>query len=84
MKKTITALLMTIIATSAFAEFYKVDVRRVDKDVYRTSDGFVIITKYCYEYARGDEAILKYDRYSYDNKLIFEDGTSCEVAKVVK
>jgi hypothetical protein len=29
------------------------------------------------------DARLKYDAYSYDNKMIFDSGTACDVAKVV-
>ena len=70
--------------SAAIAEYYKVNVRRVDKDLYKTSSGLFIQTKYCYEYAYGEDAVLKYEQYSYDNKLIFDSGTSCEVAKVFK
>ena len=36
-----------------------------------------------YEYAYSDDAVLKYDAsYSYDNKLIFSNGSSCDVAGV--
>ena len=35
-----------------------------------------IETKYCYEYATRAEAVLRYEQYSYDNKLIFDSGTS--------
>ncbi|AVK80573.1 hypothetical protein [Campylobacter fetus] len=72
------------------AELYSVRVKKVDNNLYKTSDGFYIETKYCYEYAStSKDAILKYDRYSYDNKLIFDNGISlnngsCEVKRVFK
>lgn len=83
-----TFIAISILITSsaaAYAEMYKVNVKRIDKDLYKdTSSGVIIQTRYCYEYTYGDEAILKYEQYSYDNKLIFNSGTSCEVAKVLK
>lgn len=70
----------------ARADFYKVtQLRRVESNTYSfrsgTAEG-IIVTKYCYEYSFYDDAILKYDRYSYDNKLIFSSGTACDVAGV--
>lgn len=72
------------VAGSAMAEMYKVTVRRIDKDLYKTSEGVYIQTKYCYEYAYGDDAVLIYDKYSYANKLVFDNGAVCEVEKVFK
>lgn len=73
------------IPASAFAEYYKINVKRVEQDLYKTTTGKLYIqTRYCYEYAYGDDAILKYDQYSYDNKLIFDSGGSCEVVKIFK
>lgn len=68
----------------ANAEMYKVYVKRLDNNIYITTDKKVIIeTKYCYEYAYGDEAILVYEPYSYDNKIIFVNSeNSCEVKSV--
>ena len=54
------------------------------KDLYKTDQGVYIQTKYCYRYAYGDEAVLSYDQYGYDNKLIFDDGDVCDVVKVFK
>lgn len=69
----------------AHAEYYKVNVKRVDKDLYKTTTGGLYIqTRYCYEYTYGDDAVLKYEDYSYDNKLIFDSGTLCDVVKVFK
>ena len=72
------------ISISAYAEYYKVNVKRVDQDLYKTSDGFYIQTRLCYEYSYGTDAVLKYEQYSYDSKLIFDSGTSCDVVKVFK
>lgn len=67
----------------AYAEFYKVEVTRVEGNLYKTREGIYIETKYCYEYANRDEAILSYERNSHDNKLIFSNGQSCDVARVL-
>jgi hypothetical protein len=75
---------LLIAAGSVSAEMYKVTVKRIDKDLYKTSEGVYIQTKYCYEYAYSDDAVLIYEKYSYDNKLVFDNGTVCEVEKVFK
>ena len=72
------------IPISANAEYYKVNVKRIEKDLYKTDTGLYIQTQYCYEYTYGDSAILKYEQYSYDNKIIFDSGTSCDIKKVFK
>ena len=71
-------------AGAAHAEMYAVQVKRIDKDLYKTDQGVYIQTRHCYRYTYGEEAVLKYEQYSYDNKLIFDDGESCEVEKVFK
>ena len=64
-----------------YAEFYKVNVTRIDDDLYKTLEEIYIKTRYYYEYVYYEYAILKYDDYSYDNELIFEHG-SCEAEKI--
>jgi len=73
-----------IFLSDALAELYKVNVKRIDQDLYKTDSSLIIKTRYCYEYTYGEEAVLKYEEYSYDNKLIFDSGTICEVDKVIK
>ncbi|WP_159991382.1 hypothetical protein [Pelistega ratti] len=73
-----------IMSGSVSAEFYKVEVTRIDNNLYRTSDKVYIETKFCYEYANREDAVLSYEQYSYDNKLIFDNGNVCEVTKVFK
>lgn len=77
-------LLLALLSTSVLAEYYKVNVKRVEQNLYRTDSGLYIQTKYCYEYAYGEDAVLKYEDYSYDNKLVFDSGTTCDVEKVFK
>ncbi len=78
------AVALLIAAGAVYAEMYTVNVRRIDKDLYKTSEGVYIQTKYCYEYTYGDDAVLKYEPYGYDNKLIFDSGEVCDVEKVFK
>lgn len=83
--RAIVVVLLLTLAGTVCAEMYKVTVKRIDKDLYKTDEGVYIQTKYCYEYTYGDEAVLKYDSYGYDNRLIFVDsGTTCDVVKVFK
>ena len=81
--------MLTVILLCTFAwasDFYKLErVKRIEKDLYSAHSGtadLIIETKYCYEYATSEDAVLKYERYSYDNKIIFDGGTSCDVAAV--
>lgn len=63
---------------------YKVSVTRKDRDLYRVdSTDIYIVTKYCYEYVYSDAAVLRYEQYAMDNKLIFSGGASCQVEKVI-
>jgi len=71
-------------AGSALAETYVVNVKRIDQDLYKTTDGFYIETQYCYHYTYGEEAILRYEQYSYDNKIIFDNDEVCDVKRVFK
>lgn len=86
MKKPILIIILLIFSTSsAFAEYYKVYVKRVENNLYKDiNSGIYIVTKWCYEYTYGEDAILKYDgAYSYDNKLIFDSGRSCDVEELL-
>ena len=76
-----------LISVSALAgEYYRLDgVSRVDQDLYKTVDGVYIETRYCYYYAYYEDAILKWEgEYSYDNKVIWEDDSTCEVEKIFR
>ncbi|KAF1700587.1 hypothetical protein CSC66_15540 [Pseudoxanthomonas kaohsiungensis] len=78
------ALALLAMTGPARAEMYVVEVRRIDQDLYKTDEGVYIQTRYCYVYAYGERAVLRYEPYSYDNKLIFENDDTCEVVKVFK
>lgn len=83
-KKKILGCAMIILPSIAMAEFYKVEVTRLDTNLYKTPEGVYIETQYCYEYANREEAVLSYEQYSYDNKLIFNNGTTCDVKRIFK
>lgn len=78
------AAMLLAAAGTVHAEMYPVNVKRIDKELYKTDEGVYIQTKHCYEYARGCDAVLKYERYDYDNELISGNGEACDVEKVFK
>ena len=83
-KKMLRVVAVLLVAAAAYAEFYEVNVTRVEQNLYRdTLSRSLIVTKYCYEYAYHQDAVLIYEAYSYSNKLVFDSGTSCDVVKVV-
>lgn len=86
MKKIIVAIIFLLISyTSSIAEVYEVYVKRIEQNLYKDlNSGVFIKTKYCYEYTYGERAILIYDEYSYDNKLIFNNDQVCDVDKLLK
>ncbi|PZT47733.1 hypothetical protein B6S12_07680 [Helicobacter valdiviensis] len=75
--------ILLIVPSFIYAEIYKVYVTREENNLYKTQEGIYIKTKFCYVYAYNQEAILKYDSYSYDNKLIF-DYDECQVEKLLR
>jgi len=82
------ALIIVILlaATVAIAgDFYRLrGVSRVDQDLYKTLDNVYIQTRYCYQYVYGEDAILYWDGIdgSWDNEIIWEDGTKCDVKRI--
>lgn len=74
-------LAMLVMTVPILASRYSVNVRRIEKDLYRdTSSKTIIETRYCYEYSYGDDAILQWDGRYGDNWLLFIDSqTKCEV-----
>jgi hypothetical protein len=82
----LSALLISATALSA-SDYYKLEwVKRVDQNLYSAKSGMtkvLIETRFCTEMTIGSDATLKYDRYGYDNKIIFEDHAVCDVVKVV-
>lgn len=74
--------LQILCGSYTYAGNYEVSVTRKDSNVYTVSaSDIIIITRYCYEYAYSESAILKSS--GYGGKLIFLDkGTSCDVKTV--
>jgi len=57
-----------------------VTVSRYRENIYQDDrSGKLIQTEDCHKDSDPEEAILKYERDSHSNKLIFEDGTICDV-----
>lgn len=80
---------LAIVATplsAAAADYYRVNVRRVEQNLYRdTTSRMYIKTRYCYEYVYGEDAILVWDGpRSWSNKLIFDSGSECDVEGVFR
>lgn len=65
-------------------DYYKLDnVKRIDQDLYKTSDGLYIETQYCYHYTYGEQAILKRDgQSSIGGKIIWANDSTCDVKKI--
>lgn len=83
MRKMLIGISLLLAASFASADMYKVYVRRIDQDIYRTAEGFFIKTMYCYQYAYGEEAILEWDG-SFGRLIFVDAGDSCDVKSVFK
>jgi hypothetical protein len=80
-----TLIFISLIFSTACAELYKVTLTRLDQNLYRDeASGVIIETKYCYEYASKDDAVLSFEANSYNNKIIFSSGTTCEIKQILK
>ncbi len=79
-------LFLTCLLTPLAGDYYRLQsVKRVDQDLYSAQAGMTTIyiqTEYCYHYAYGEDATLKYDQFAYDNKIIWRDDSTCAVKKV--
>lgn len=78
-------LLLFLLAVVALAvDYYKLtDVKRVDENLYRSGDLY-IQTQYCYHYTYGEDAVLKWDGPYGDNKIIWQDDSTCQVKSIFK
>lgn len=89
MKRIVLAIVIFAMSIStACADYYKINVTRVSSNIYKiegTSPTIYILTKYCYVYGYSMNAILKYDKFSFSNKIIFVDqDQTCEVNKLIR
>jgi len=74
-----------ILSIAIAAEYYKLEsVKRIDQNLYKTRDGLYIETQYCYHYTYGEDAVLKWEGAYGDNKIIWDDDSSCQVKRVWK
>jgi hypothetical protein len=72
--------------SAAATDYYKLPgTKRVDQDLYR-SGKLLIVTRYCYHYTYGEDAILKYEgsnEFSGSKIIWADDDAPCDVKKVV-
>lgn len=84
MKKLVKVVVLLLVAASVYAaDFYKVNVTRIQHNVYfdNYSKGY-IDTVACHEYVHAQEATLIWNPPK--NKLVFANGHTCDVKGVRK
>ena len=84
-KSLLTCFLIVVasVASMQAREVYRVNVSRVDNNLYRDHTSKAIIeTRYCYQYATRDDAVLRWEGRYGNNRLIFSSGTTCDVIAV--
>ena len=56
----VAALILSVVPMTALAaDYYRVNVRRIDQNLYReTTSRMLIKTRYCYEYVYGEDAVM--------------------------
>ena len=86
MKKLLVLLLLSSSSWVMASEVSKVNVKKVDTDLYRVKGKDIYIKiRHCYKSAYNEEAILKIDsKRGYNiGKLIFDNGNTCNVEKIL-
>jgi len=73
-----------ILSMWAHAETNQVNVKKVEQDLYQTSDGLYIETRFCAVDTKGDNAVLNYEKYACTNNLRFSSNKTCEVEFVFR
>lgn len=73
-----------ILSMGAHAETNQVNVKKVEQDLYQTSDGLYIETRFCAVDTNGDKAVLNYEKYACKNNLRFSSNKTCEVQFVYR
>jgi hypothetical protein len=73
-------------ASAGAADYYRVSLTRVDQDIYRDrANRLIFVTRWCYEYVYGDDAILVWEGPSvWGNTVIFSSGTTCNLKGVYR
>lgn len=82
--------LIALIVLLAEVRFHQVAVTRTQADVYTFRGNFagspfykgVVLTSRCFEIANMTPAVIRYEKNSRDNKIMFASGTVCEVKSV--
>ena len=80
--KTLTALLVGLLLTvPVMADTYRLRVRRVDSNIYMTTDRKTIIeTRLCLALALGEDAVLNWEGRFGNNWIYFPDSRErCDV-----
>jgi len=85
MRKIIVTVFLSILIVSftsiAYAEIYKLNITRIDQDLYKdTYTNYYIKTRSCYEYCYYQDVIFN----SETNQLIFPNGFSYDITGVLK
>lgn len=71
--------------SASLAQDATIRVTRKASDQYAVARSEVVITtKYCYEYARDEEAVLMSRQDGAENALLFASGAQCEVTAAIK
>ncbi len=73
-----------LLAGSAIGKDTKVIVKKIGGNLYKTEKGLYIETSDCTIEVNENKAVLKYEKGSDKNKIIFEDGSSCIVVITFK
>ena len=69
------------------SDLYEIEVTRKSQDLYEILyEGMYVKTRFCYEYVYFEDAILKIDsQYGYTiGEIIFENGSKCDVEKILR
>ncbi|WP_457788238.1 hypothetical protein [Pseudomonas sp. PL-6] len=65
------------------AELIPMNIKRIDRDHYQTTDELIHIrTRHCAEYAYVEDALLSFEPYGLENTLTFSSGAVCDVKAV--
>lgn len=85
MKTFITTIItiMTLASSIANADFYDINIKKIDTKTALINNSIPIEWTYsCFElYSTviSESAILKYEQYGFDNYVLFNNGTKCDV-----
>lgn len=79
----LTAVAAISAASVAAVERIPINIKSVERNHYQTiEESMHIHTRYCDEIAYADSALLVFEPYGLENKLVFRSGVTCEVTQV--